>query len=56
MADNPSSLDSRPEREPLRPEREIYVRMDPDTIRAAEAAERMLKQWEDIIRHSVRTN
>lgn len=56
MADNPSSLDSRPEREPLRPEREIYVRMDPDIIRAAEAAERMIAQWQAAIRRSTRTN
>lgn len=56
MADNSSSFDTRPEREPLRPDREIYVRLDPDTIRAADLAEWIITQWEDMIRRSTQTN
>ena len=56
MANNPSSLDTRPERETRRREREIYVRMDPDIIRAADAAERIIAHWQSTIRRSTRTN
>lgn len=56
MDDNPSSSDARPEREPLRPDREIYVRLDPDTIRLADALEKALVRREAMIRRATQTN
>lgn len=55
VTNNPSVSDSRPERETRRADREIYVRMDPDIIRAAEAAERIIANQDAIIRRSVRS-
>lgn len=55
MTNNPSSPDSRPERETRRTDLEIYVRLDPDIIRAAEAAERIIANQDAIIRRSVRS-
>lgn len=52
---SPDSLDSRPERETRRTDQEIYVRMDPDIIRAAEAAERIIANQDAIIRRSVQS-
>lgn len=56
MDDNPSSSDARPEREPLRPEREIYIRLDPYTILAADLAEWVLAQREAMIRRATQAN
>lgn len=56
MADNLSSFDARPEWEPLRPDREIYVRLDPDAIRLADALEKALVQREAMIRRATQTN
>ena len=58
MTNKPSSPDrpdSQPERETRRTDREIYVRLDPDIIRAAEAAERIIANQDAIIRRSVRS-
>lgn len=55
MTNNPSPPDSRPERETRRADREIYVRMDPDIVRAAQAAERIIANQDAIIRRSIRS-
>lgn len=57
MTNNPSSLDldRRPDRETRRSDREIYVRMSRDIIRAVETAERILANQDAIIRRSGRT-
>ncbi len=55
MTNNPSSPDSRPDRETRRSDREIYVRMSRDIIRAVETAERILANQDAMIRRSGRT-
>lgn len=57
MTNNPSSLDldNRPDWETRRSDREIYVRMSRDIIRAVETAERILANQDAIIRRSGRT-